>query len=60
MMYKFLLLDPFFIKKNGFKNFTNLLRYASILPIEINGLQCKFKLTRMCRVFADPVTYNLL
>ena len=34
------------------------IKYASISPIAFNALYWKFRLVRLCQVFADPVTYG--
>jgi len=61
MMSRFLLLHCSFTKKETFKKFTEVFstmcKYA---PTVFNALYCKFKLVRLCPVFADPVTNILL
>jgi len=51
-----LLLHPSFTKKETFKIygiFSTICKYA---PNVFNALYCKFRLVRLCSVFADPVT----
>jgi len=54
MIFKFLLLDPYFTKKMCLQ----ILKYASILHIIIIGLYCKFRLVQLYRVSANPVRYR--
>ena len=57
MMSRFLLLRPSFTKKETFKKFTEFfLTIRKYAPNVFNALYCKFKLVRLCPVFADLVT----
>ena len=50
MISRDLLLVPSFTKKEAFKTLRNF----------FNTLYCKFRLARLCRVLADPVTNDLV
>ena len=57
MISRVVLLVSFFTKKEVFKKFMDFFqKYISISPIAFNTLYCKFRLARLCQVFADLVT----
>ena len=59
MMSRFLLLRPSFTKKEKFKKSTEFFpQYANMHPMYSMLYTAKFRLVRLCPVFADPVTYG--